>query len=83
MISGVIADFKTILMQLGNLFPCHVVAFIVFEVEALGDEEGCGKSVCQQHRSYDSEVRLGRVVKGQHDQFLRNGLARLQYLCRP
>ena len=45
MISGVIADFKTILMQLGNLFPCHVVAFIVFEVEALGDEEGCGKSV--------------------------------------
>ena len=59
MVTGVIADFKTGLVKPANLLPCHVVLFVVTEVEAFGDEEGATESIALQQRGRDGGVRLG------------------------
>ncbi len=67
-VARVIADFKAVPMQLGDLLPRHVVALVGREREALGDEERGTETVLFQHRPSDRVVRRGRIVEGQHHQ---------------
>jgi hypothetical protein len=57
MVAGVIADFKAVLMKLGDFLPGHVVLLVVLEIESLGDEERRAELVLQQHWAGDREVR--------------------------
>ena len=56
MIARVITDLETIVVELGDLLPCHVIAFVRGEVEALGDEERRSEAVLLQERTGDGEV---------------------------
>src|SRR5262249_36593797 len=74
---GVVADLEAVLVQLRDLLPGHVVAFVGGEVEALGDEERRAESVLLEQRTCDRKVRLAGVVESQHYKFVGDRLERL------
>ena len=45
MVARVIADFETILVELRNLLPCHVILFVFFKLETFGNEKRSPKLV--------------------------------------
>src|SRR5262249_42223656 len=74
-IASVVANLEAVRVQLGDLFPGHVVSLVDREVEALRDEERRSESVLLEQRSSHREVRLTGVVKCQDDQLVGNRLA--------
>jgi len=71
-VSRVIADFKSIAMQLGDLFPRHVVRLVCGKVESLRNKKCSAEAVAFEDWSNGREVRLGRIVKCQDDQLVGN-----------
>ena len=56
MVASVVADFKTVSMQLCDLVPRHVVRFVVRKIEALGNVERRAEPVPFQNWPHDCEV---------------------------
>jgi hypothetical protein len=75
MIARVVADLEPIFAQLRYLFPSHIVAFVVFEIEPFRDKESGRESVFQKQWPNHCEVRLGGIVKRKHHQFLWNWIS--------
>ena len=74
MVSRVVADFEAVTVQFGDLLPREVVVLVRAEGESFGDEEGRAEPVFLQQRADDGVVAGLRVVEGQHDQLVGNGL---------
>jgi hypothetical protein len=70
-VAGVVADLEAVTMELGNVVPGHVVAFVRREVEPLGDEEGRAEAVLLEQRGGDRHVRPTGVVERQDDELVR------------
>src|SRR5207248_2711021 len=72
-VQGVVADFKPVAVELGDLFPAQVVPLVGAKIEALGDEEGGAEAVLFQKRASYGEVRVRGVVERQHHQLVGDG----------
>ena len=71
MVAGVVADLEAVTVELGDVVPGHVVAFVRRKVKPLGDEEGRAKAVLLEQRGGDRHVRLAGVVERQDDELVR------------
>ena len=69
MISRVIANLESIVVQLSNFLPVHVVLFVGGKVESLRDKKRRAEAVLQKQWSSDGEVGFGRVVERKYDDF--------------
>src|SRR5262249_4835785 len=73
-VASVVADLEAVFVELGDLIPGHVVALVGREVEPFGDEEGRAELVFLEQWGRNRRVRLAGVVKGENDEFVRDGL---------
>lgn len=64
-ILSVISDFKSILVQCGNLIPAHVIVLIFSESKSFGNEEGRTEPVLKKNRANRCVVRSLGIIKGQ------------------
>lgn len=74
-IAGVVADLEAVPVQMGDLFPGHVVQLVGLKIEALGNEEGRAEVVLEQNGPHDREVGFHRIVESEHNQAIGNRLA--------
>ena len=59
-------------MQLGNLFPRHVVSLVCGKVESFRDKKCSAEAVAFEDRPNRCVVRLCRIVEGKDDQLVGN-----------
>jgi len=62
-----VADFKSVVMELLDLLPGHVVLLVLGEIESFGDEKGGAESMFLEERSDEGCVAGDRIVEGQND----------------
>ena len=67
MASRVIPDFKSVVMELLDLFPGHVVLLVLCKIKPLGDEESCPEPMLLEQWSDEGCVAGDRIVEGQND----------------
>lgn len=75
-----VANFKAIAMEFGDLFPGHVIVLVRGKAEPFADEEGGAESKTLQDWANDSVVGGNRVIESKNDEFVRDRLERVR--CR-
>src|ERR1041385_1703919 len=81
MISRVVAELKSALIQFTDLIPGHVILLIGGKRKTFADEESRAEPVTLQDGTDHAVMRRDRVVKGQHGQFVRDRLERADRNC--
>jgi hypothetical protein len=72
-IAGVVANFETILVQLPDLIPGHVILLIGAERKSFGDEKRGAKAVSLENGPHDGVMRGDGVIKSQDGEFVGDG----------
>ncbi len=65
MVAGMVADFETIAVEFGDLFPGHVIRLVGAERDPFGDEEWGAKAEGFEQGTNDSVVGGYGVVEGE------------------
>jgi hypothetical protein len=81
-IAGVIANFKTVAMQIGNLLPRHVIEFVRAERESLRDKKGRAKTESFQNRTHHGMMGSNGIIEGQNHQPIWNRFKRLSGMAQ-
>ena len=67
MASCVVADFKSVIVELLDLLPSHEVLLVLCKTKSLGDEESRSEPMLLEQRSDEVCVASDRIVEGQND----------------